>query len=81
MMKHGNTLMALTEKVEESRNVRVALGTDGYNPYEMSTAPYTCWPVFVIPINLSLSVCFQRQNIFVSLIIPGHPRNKMGVYM
>jgi hypothetical protein len=27
------------------------------------------------------SVCFQRQNIFVSLIIPGHPGNKMVVYM
>jgi hypothetical protein len=27
------------------------------------------------------SVCFQRQNIFVSLIISGHPGNKMGVYM
>jgi hypothetical protein len=26
-------------------------------------------------------VCFQRENIFVSLIIPGHPGNKMGVYM
>jgi hypothetical protein len=26
-------------------------------------------------------VCFQRQNIFVSLIILGHPENKMGVYM
>jgi hypothetical protein len=47
----------------------------------MSAAPYTCWPVFVIPINLPLDVCFQRQNIFVSLIIPGHPGNKMGVYM
>ena len=26
-------------------------------------------------------VCFQRQNILVLLIIPGHPGNKMGVYM
>jgi hypothetical protein len=26
-------------------------------------------------------VCFQRQNIFVSLIIPGHLGNKMGMYM
>jgi hypothetical protein len=26
-------------------------------------------------------VYFQRQNIFMSLIIPGHPGNKMGVYM
>jgi hypothetical protein len=40
------------EKVEEARNVRVALATDGFNPYGMSVAPYTCWPMFVIPINL-----------------------------
>ena len=69
------------EKAEEARNVRVALATDGFNPYGMSAAPYTCWPVFVIPINLPPGVCFQRQNIFVSLIIPRHSRNKMGVYM
>jgi hypothetical protein len=54
------------EKAEEARNVRVALATHGFNPYGMSAAPYTCWPVFVIPINLPPAVCFQRQNIFVS---------------
>jgi hypothetical protein len=27
------------------------MATDGFNPYGMSTAPYTCWPVFVIPLN------------------------------
>jgi hypothetical protein len=69
------------EKAEEARNVRVVLATDGFNPYGMSAAPYTCWPMFVIPINLPPGVCFQRQNIFVSLIILGHPGNKMGVYM
>jgi hypothetical protein len=30
------------EKVEEARNVRAALATDGFNPYGMSAAPYTC---------------------------------------
>ena len=40
------------QKAEDARNVRVALATDGFNPYGMSTAPYTCWPVFVIPLNL-----------------------------
>ena len=40
------------EKAKEARNVRVALATDGFNPYGMTAAPYTCWPVFVIPINL-----------------------------
>jgi hypothetical protein len=69
------------EKAKEACNVRVALATDGFYPYGMSAAPYTCWPMFVIPINLPPSVCFQRQNIFVSLIIPRHPRNKMVVYM
>ena len=39
-------------KADEARNVRVALATDGFNPYGMSAAPYTCWPVFVIPLNL-----------------------------
>ena len=69
------------EKALEARNVRVALATDGFNPYEMMAAPYTCWLVFVIPLNLLPGVCFQRQNVFVSLIIPGHPGNNMGVFM
>jgi hypothetical protein len=30
------------EKVEEARNVCVALATDGFNPYGMRAAPYTC---------------------------------------
>jgi hypothetical protein len=58
------------EKAKEARNVRVVLAIDEFNPYGMSAAPHTCWPVFVIPINLPPGVCIQRQNIFVSLIIP-----------
>jgi hypothetical protein len=30
------------EKAKEARNVRVALATDGFNPYRMMAAPYTC---------------------------------------
>jgi hypothetical protein len=71
----------IIRKLKEARNVCVALATDGFNPYRMMAAPYTCWPVFVIPLNLPPSVCFQRQNIFLSLIIPGHPENNMGVFM
>jgi hypothetical protein len=47
------------EKARESRNVRVALATNGFNPYGMMAATYTCWPVFVIPLNLPPGVCFQ----------------------
>ena len=70
-----------SEKAGESRNVRVALATNGFNPYGMAAAPYTCWPVFIIPLNLPPGVMFQRQNIFLSLIIPGYPGDNMCVYM
>jgi hypothetical protein len=72
------------EKAKEARKVRVALAIDGLSHYGMTAAPYTCWPMFVIPKNPPPPpprVCFQRQNIFVSLIIPGHLRYKLGMYM
>jgi hypothetical protein len=48
------------DKVEEARNVRVALANDGFNPYGLMAAPYTCWPMFIISLNLPPRVCFQR---------------------
>ena len=48
------------EKALEARNVRVALATDGFNPYGLMAAPYTCWPIFVIPLNLPPGVVFRR---------------------
>jgi hypothetical protein len=53
------------EKGEEARNVRVALATDRFNSYGMSAAPYTCWPVFVIPINLPRCVLSKAEYIHV----------------
>jgi hypothetical protein len=50
------------EKVEEARNVCVVLATDGFNPYEMSATPYTCWPMFVILINLPLVCAFKGRT-------------------
>ena len=70
------------DKDLEAHNVRVVLAMDGFNPYGMMSVPYTCWPVFAIPLNLRPpGVLLQWQNIFLTLIIPGHPRNKMSVYM
>jgi hypothetical protein len=62
-------------------NVRVALATNGFNPYGTMSAPYTCWPVFVIPLNLPPGVAFQRHNVILTLMISGHLRKNMGVYM
>jgi hypothetical protein len=69
------------DKADEARNVRVALATDGFNPNGLMAAAYTCWSMFVIPLNLPPGVCFQRHNVFLSLIILGHPGCNMGVFM
>ena len=49
------------EKGEEASNVRVALATYGFNPYGMVAASYSCWPMFVIPLNLSLAFSFNDK--------------------
>jgi hypothetical protein len=53
------------EKAEEAHNVRVALATDGFNPYGMTAAPFTCWPMFVIPINLPRRMLSKIEHIRV----------------
>jgi hypothetical protein len=67
----------------EARNVRVVIATDGFNPFGMGVASYSCWHVFIIPLNLPPGVCMQRQNILLSLIVPGpeYPGKNMSVYM
>jgi hypothetical protein len=42
-------------KVGDPRSVAVVISTDGFNPYGMSAAVYSCSPLFVIPMNLPLA--------------------------
>jgi len=71
------------DKAAEARNVRIAMSTDGFNPFGMTSASYSCWPMFVIPLNLPPDVLMQRKHMFLSLIIPGpdYPGKNMSVYM
>jgi hypothetical protein len=53
-------------KVEEVRNVHVALAIDGFNCYELMAVPYACWSMFVIPLNLPPRRMLSRtEHIFV----------------
>jgi hypothetical protein len=67
----------------DARNVRIAIATDGFNSYGMLASSYSCWPVFVILLNLPLGVLMQRKTIFLSLVIPGpdYPGKNLSVYM
>jgi hypothetical protein len=71
------------EFAQEPRNVRLGLATDGFTPYSLTAASYSCWPVFVIPYNLPPGVAMRPENIFLSLVIPGpeHPGKNFGVLM
>jgi hypothetical protein len=70
-------------EAKDARNVRIAIATDGFNPFGMSARSYSCWPVFVIPLNLPPGVLMQQKNIFLTLVIPGpdYPGKNLSVYM
>jgi hypothetical protein len=55
----------------ESRNVRLGLCIDGFNPFGSFAAPYSCCPVILIIYNLPLGTCMRPEFMFLSIIIPG----------
>jgi hypothetical protein len=67
----------------EARNVWLAIATGGFNPFSFGASQYSCWPVFVIPINLPPALCMKEEHIFLSLVVPGHknPVKNLNVFM
>jgi hypothetical protein len=72
-----------TDFNRDARNVRIGLATDGFSPYNMSVASYSCCHVFAIPYNLPHSLCMKYEYMFLCLIIPGlnHPRTRINVML
>jgi hypothetical protein len=72
-----------SEFTEEVRNVHLALVTDNFQPFSTAVAPYSCWPVFVVPLNFPPEMCTKRNNIILALVIPGreNPGKNFNVYM
>jgi hypothetical protein len=68
---------------EDPRNIRFALATDGFNPFENMSISYSIWPVILIPLNLPPWVCMKQSNFILSVIVPGRkgPGKELDVYM
>lgn len=66
----------------DSRNLRVALCSDGMNPFNGNTN-YSLWPVLLVIYNLPPSLCMKRKWIMLSLLIsgPNQPGNDIDVYL
>jgi hypothetical protein len=54
----------------ESRNVRLGLCTDRFNPFGSFAAPYFCWSVILTVYNLPPGMCMRPEFMFLSTVIP-----------
>ena len=52
------------EKAKDPRHCRIAIGTDGFNPFGMMATQYSCWPVFVMPLNLPPLRDYEKEEHF-----------------
>ncbi|XP_025662015.1 uncharacterized protein [Arachis hypogaea] len=65
------------------RNVRLALASDGFNPFSNMSTKYSIWPVILILYNLPPWLCMKQTSFILSMIIPGPkmPGNDIDVYL
>ncbi|XP_024163761.2 uncharacterized protein LOC112170658 [Rosa chinensis] len=67
----------------ESRNLRLALSSDGFNPHSSLSSKYSCWPVILVNYNLPPWLCMKRKYMMLTLLISGpkQPGNDIDVYL
>ncbi|KAG8377290.1 hypothetical protein BUALT_Bualt08G0013900 [Buddleja alternifolia] len=72
-----------TQFSSDPRSIRLGLCTDGFSPFNMSGAPYSCWPVILTVYNLPPGMCMQRQYMYLSMVIPGpkSPGKNLDVFL
>ena len=58
----------------ESRNVRLWLCTDGFQPFGQSGQQYLSWPMILMVYNLPPWLCMKETSMFLTMLVPG-PRN------
>ncbi|XP_060202678.1 uncharacterized protein LOC132631095 [Lycium barbarum] len=68
---------------QDPRNVRLALASDGFNPFGHMSANHSIWPVVLIPYNTPPWVCMKQSNFILSMIILGMKMsvNDIDVYL
>ncbi|XP_015947468.1 uncharacterized protein LOC107472453 [Arachis duranensis] len=67
----------------DARSVRLALASDGFNPFRNMSTTYSIWPMILIPYNLPPWLCMKQISFILSMIIPG-PKisgNDINVYL
>jgi hypothetical protein len=67
--------------VNEAKNVRFALSTDGMNPFGDLNSSHSTWPVTLTIHNLPLHLCQKRRYLLLTMLIlgPRQPDNDIDV--
>ncbi|KAF5470851.1 hypothetical protein F2P56_011339 [Juglans regia] len=68
---------------QDPRNVRLGLASDGFNPFNNMSKPYSIWPVLLVPYNLPPWSCMKDPYLMMSLLIlePKAPGNDIDVFL
>jgi hypothetical protein len=71
----GYAFMEIEEKwvhfKDEPHNVRISLATDSVNPFRELRYIYSVCPIFVINNNIRPWMSIKRENIMLTMIVPG----------
>ena len=53
----------------DSHNVWLGLISDGFQPFNNASSPYSIWLVMLVLYNLPPSLCMQQSNFILSMLI------------
>ncbi|XP_057747099.1 uncharacterized protein LOC130966327 [Arachis stenosperma] len=67
----------------DTRNVRLGLSSDGFNPYRTMSISHSTWPVVLMAYNLPPWMSMKQEYFMLSLLIPGpkSPGNDIDIYL
>ena len=68
---------------QDPRNVRLALATDGFNPFNSMSIMHSTWPVILVNYNLPPWLATKLEFLILSLLIPGplSPGKDIDIYL
>ena len=66
----------------ESRNMRLGLCTNGFQPFRQSEQKYSSWPVILTVYNMLPWLCMKETSMFLTVLVPGprNPKHKLDVF-
>ena len=67
----------------ESRNVRLELATNRFNPFGNMNINYSIWIIILMIYNLPPGLCMQESYMMMSLLTEGSigPKHNIDVYL